>query len=50
MIQRGKLYDAMSLDEVWPKAVPLGTYYWENDDVLKSNTKATGVFEKLRKP
>lgn len=50
VMKRGKLYDAMSLDEVRPKAVPLGPYYWENDDVLKSNTKATDVFEKPRKP
>ncbi len=49
MMNLGKLYDAMSLDEVWPKAAPLGPYYGENDDVLKSDTKATDVFEKPRK-
>jgi hypothetical protein len=26
------------------------TYYRENDDVLKSNTKATNLFEEPRKP
>jgi hypothetical protein len=42
--------DARSVDEVWPKAVPLGPYCWENDDVLKSDTSATDVLEKPRKP
>jgi len=38
------------LDKAWPKAVPLGPYDWVNADVVKSDTKATGVFEKRRKP
>jgi hypothetical protein len=50
VMKGGKLYDAMSLDEVWPKAVPFGPYYWVNDDVLQQNTKSTTTFDKPKKP
>ena len=46
----GKLYDAMSLDQVWPKAIPFGPYYWVNDDVLQQNTKPTNIFDKVKTP
>jgi Tol biopolymer transport system component len=46
VMKGGKLYDAMSLDEIWPKAVPFGPYYWVNDDVLQQNTKSTTTFDK----
>jgi adenine deaminase len=46
VMKGGKLYDAMSLDEIWPKAVPFGPYYWVNDDVLQQNTKRTDAFDK----
>jgi Tol biopolymer transport system component len=50
VMKGGKLYDAMSLDELWPKAVPFGPTYWVNDDVLQVNTKGTDVFDKAKKP
>ncbi len=46
VMKGGKLYDAMSLDEVWPKAIPFGPYYWVNEDVLQQNTKSTTIFDK----
>ena len=46
VMKGGKLYDAMSLDEIWPRAVPFGPYYWVNDDVLQQNTKKSDVFDK----
>jgi len=46
VMKGGKLYDAMSLDEIWPKAVPFGPYYWVNEDVLQQNTKSTTTFDK----
>jgi hypothetical protein len=36
----------MSLDELWPKAVPFGPYYWVNEDMLQQNTKRTDAFDK----
>ena len=46
VMKGGKLYDAMSLDQIWPKAVPFGPYYWVNDDMLQQNTKSTTTFDK----
>ena len=46
VMKGGKLYDAMSLDEIWPRAVPFGPYYWVNDNVLQQNTKKSDVFDK----
>ena len=45
VMKGGKLYDAMSLDQIWPKAVPFGAYYWVNDDMLQQNTKPVNVFD-----
>jgi hypothetical protein len=49
-MKAGTLYDAMTLDQVWPKAVPFGPVYWVNDDALQSDTKGTDTFDKPRKP
>jgi Tol biopolymer transport system component len=48
VMKGGVLYNAMSLDQVWPKAVPFGPYYWLNPDALKTDTKATDVFDRGR--
>ena len=50
VMKGGKLYDAMSLDEIWPKAVPFGPTYWVNDDMLQQNTKSVNTFDKPKKP
>lgn len=50
VMKGGTLYDAMSLDEVWPKTTPFGPYYWVNDDVLQQNTKSTTTFDKPKTP
>src|SRR4029078_12051326 len=50
VMKGGKLYDAMSLDEIWPKAAPFGPYYWVNDDALQQNTKSSDPFDKAKKP
>src|SRR3989442_9499500 len=46
VMKGGKLYDAMSLDELWPRAAPFGPYYWINDDMLQMNTKPSDTFDK----
>jgi hypothetical protein len=46
VMKGGTLYDAMSLDEVWPKTTPFGPSYWVNDDVLQQNTKSTTTFDR----
>lgn len=50
VMKGGTLYDAMSLDQVWPKAVPFGPNYWVNADALQSNTRGTDTFDKPQKP
>ena len=50
VMKGGKLYDAMSLDEVWPKQTPFGPYYWVNNDALQMNTKSTTIYDGVKKP
>ena len=50
VMKGGTLYDAMTLDQVWPKAVPFGPNYWVNAEALQSDTKGTDTFDKGRKP
>ena len=45
VMKGGVLYDAMSLDQLWPKAVPFGPTYWVNDEMLQQNTKRTDHHE-----
>lgn len=42
VMKGGVLYDAMSLDQLWPKAVPFGPTSWVNDAMLQQNTKGVG--------
>ncbi len=48
VMKGGVLYDAMSLDQLWPKAVPYAPVYWVNDDELQRNVKGVDAFD--RKP
>ena len=41
VMKGGRLYDAMSLDEVWPRSVPFGPTYGVNNDMLQVNVKGT---------
>ena len=42
VMKDGVLYDAATLDEVWPSARPFGSYYWVNPDVMKTDTLPVG--------
>lgn len=46
VMKGGRLYDAATLDEVWPKQTPFGPYYWVNEDALQVNSKSTDIFDK----
>ncbi len=50
VMKGGTLYDAMSLDQIWPRAVPFGPKYWVNDDELQTDTKGTDTFDKPKRP
>ncbi|MBB4857953.1 Tol biopolymer transport system component [Novosphingobium chloroacetimidivorans] len=45
VLKDGKLYQADTLDEVWPNVVPFGPYYWVNEDELQDNVKRSDVFD-----
>jgi hypothetical protein len=46
VMKGGRLYDAATLDEVWPKKVPYGPYYWVNDDELRTDDRPTDYWDK----
>jgi adenine deaminase len=39
VMKGGVLYEADSLDEIWPQARPFGPYYWVNDDALRTDDR-----------
>jgi hypothetical protein len=45
VMKGGMLHDAMSLDQLWPKAVPFGPKYWVNEDALQMNTKKSTAYD-----
>ena len=45
VMKGGTLYDAMTLDEVWPRKIPFGPHPWVDADALQSNDKATTIFD-----
>ena len=39
VMKGGVMYDANTLDEVWPAKTPFGTHWWVNSDALKADKK-----------
>jgi imidazolonepropionase-like amidohydrolase len=39
VMKGGVLYDAGTLDEVWPTNTPFGPYYWVDQDALRSDDR-----------
>jgi hypothetical protein len=50
VMKGGMLYDAMSLDQIWPKAVPFGPTYWVNDDMMQQNSKKVEHHDRKDRP
>ena len=48
VVKAGTLYDGMSLDQLWPKAVPFGPNYWVNEDMLQMNIKKSDAHDARR--
>jgi cytosine/adenosine deaminase-related metal-dependent hydrolase len=46
VMKGGTLYDAMSLDEIWPTARPYGNNYWYVPEMYKRDTKAVDGYDK----
>jgi Tol biopolymer transport system component len=39
VMKGGILYEAMTLDEVWPERRPFGPHYWVDEDALRRDTR-----------
>lgn len=48
VMKGGIMYDANSLDEVWPGKTPFGVHWWVNGDALKADKKVVHQAERTR--
>ena len=48
VIKDGIVYDAGTLDELWPEARPFGDYYWVDEDALRSDDRPTDYWDRRR--
>jgi Tol biopolymer transport system component len=48
VMKNGILYDANSLDEIWPEKKPFGDYYWVEEDVLVSDDRPVDYWDRRR--
>jgi hypothetical protein len=48
VMKAGRLYDADTLDEIWPEKKAFGTYYWINVDALRNDTRGTDYWDQKR--
>jgi Tol biopolymer transport system component len=42
VVKGGVVYEADTLDEVWPNQTPYGPYYWVDDDALRTDVRRIG--------
>ena len=41
----GVLYEADTLNEIWPEGKPFGPYYWVDEDVYKSDDRPVNYWD-----
>ena len=46
VMQSGKLFEAATLNELWPTQKKYGPYYWVNEDALKSDSRSVNYWDK----
>jgi Tol biopolymer transport system component len=46
VVKNGIVWDASTLDEVWPNAKPYGEYPWVDPDALRTDDRPVTVFDK----
>ena len=44
-MKAGVLFDANSLDELWPRQTKFGDYYWVVPDVYRSDNRPVDYFD-----
>jgi hypothetical protein len=42
----GRLWNGETLDELWPREIPFGEYYWVDPDVLRTDDRPVTHFER----
>ena len=42
----GTLYDANSLDQIWPKSIKFGDNYWVVPEMYRIDEKSVDVFDR----
>jgi Tol biopolymer transport system component/imidazolonepropionase-like amidohydrolase len=50
VMKAGVLYDASTLDEIWPAKQPFGAYYWVNEDALRADNRPTDYWDRKAPP
>jgi len=45
VMKAGTLYDALSLDEIWPRQRPFGDNYWYVPQMFERSVKAVGTHD-----
>jgi Tol biopolymer transport system component/imidazolonepropionase-like amidohydrolase len=45
VMKAGVLYDAMTLDEIWPVEKPFGTPYWNDANVLRTDSRGVDYWD-----
>ena len=48
VVKDGIVYDADTLDEVWPHPKPFGDHYWVDEDALRSDDRSTDYWNRNR--
>jgi imidazolonepropionase-like amidohydrolase len=43
VMKAGALYDASSLDQIWPKSIPYGNYYWVVPEMFRIDEKRVDI-------
>ena len=50
VMKNGTIWDAATLDQVWPQSVPFGDYYWVNPDALRNDDRPVNWHERAPTP
>ena len=48
VMKGGRLYDASTLDQIWPEKRPYGPYPWFNPDALRSDDRPVDYWDRRR--
>jgi Tol biopolymer transport system component/imidazolonepropionase-like amidohydrolase len=46
VMKGGRLWNGETLDELWPREIPFGEYYWVDPDVLRTDDRPVTHFER----